>query len=115
MSDTLRQPINVVADLEKILHDSFVVVDHPWPEDFGDADRYVFLGPQFYAGLSLVSRVHKSGVTSLSPDEAVSVVREVAEEPRYANWGLLKDEHWCLAAIGAAMTTAIYNSEKANG
>jgi hypothetical protein len=94
------------ADIENIWLSACKAKEHPIPADFGDADRYVFLGPEFYTGLRVVSRVYRERMTDLTPEAAITVIQEEATNPQNARWNLLGNEHWCLTALGAALDTA---------
>lgn len=92
------------SDKERIWLDSCSATGYPVSTDFGEPDRYVFLGPDVYTGVGIVSRVDREGLIGLTAADAVTLVRDEAFDQGSAH--LLFNEHWCVAAVGAALETS---------
>lgn len=86
---------------EKIWLDSCSTFEFPTPADSGEPDRYVALGAEFYTALAVVEHVDRNQIVDLAIADAIKIIQAEATENSAPQ--LLADEHWCLAALGAAL------------
>jgi len=96
--------------LEQIWFDSCAETGLEKPTDFGDPDRYVYLGDHHYAGLSVVSGAYRRGLTEATGDDSVELLRQLTLESKYPH--LLGDERWSTTALTAVAKTIGYNRDR---
>ena len=112
-----EQPPTLITtiEMEDIWCRSLASVGLPIPEDYGDEDRYVFLGAGYYAGLDVVSAAARSKMTVISPAEAIDLIQAGIVDVQSPADHLNYDEQWQAAAVLAVNTVISRNAEVVNG